>query len=41
MKYSLDHFIKVGQIYIIYINVMFMKLVKLNKLILNIKFIKI
>jgi hypothetical protein len=36
MKYSLEHFIKVEQVYIIFINVMFMKLIKLHKLSLNI-----
>lgn len=33
--------IKVEQVYIIYINIMFMKLVRLNKIILNIKYINI
>jgi hypothetical protein len=39
--YPSKHFIKVGQVYIIYINIMFMKLVRLNEIILKIKYINI
>jgi hypothetical protein len=41
MKYPLQFFIKVAQVYMISINLMFMKLIKLNKFILNIKFVNI
>jgi hypothetical protein len=37
MKYQSNVFIKIGQGCIIYINIIFMKLVEFNKLILNIK----
>jgi hypothetical protein len=42
MKYPLKcFFMEVGQVYMIPINLMFLKLIKLNKLIINIKFVNI
>jgi hypothetical protein len=40
-KYPLKHFIKVDKSTLFFISLMFMKLIRLHKLILNIKFINI